>query len=87
MEVKALTVKAAGDESAKYPKRGDVRGDIRQILLSAHGVTPATATKQQASNAALQYFNAQVGWYTDRIAFRDYIIKCVKDWLDGAVKG
>lgn len=63
--------------------RREFRADVRQVLLSAHGVTVATATRAELANAVQQAAESQAAWYSDQVEFKRLVQDAVRDLFKG----
>ena len=66
----------------KFNKR-DFRYNVRRTLLSAHGVTVKTCTREQLTHCVNQCIEAQWALYDDKHGAIDAMTNCVKDLYTG----
>jgi hypothetical protein len=61
----------------------EFRADVRRVLLSGHGVTIATASREQLANAVNQTASMQMGFYADADQFHTAVQNAVRDMFRG----
>jgi hypothetical protein len=66
----------------KFDER-EFRANVRQVLLSGHGVTVAQADRRQLANAVNQAAQMWMGFFPDQQQYKADVQSAVKDMFKG----